>query len=83
MLPVISSEALQDPVEVIVAQVAPRDPGLDRAVITKAAEEAAGGRAKRRRLAQVLLDKPGVLADGLSPAPARSPICSSARPAHR
>jgi hypothetical protein len=32
-------------------------------------EEAAGGRAKSRRLAQALLDSPRVLADGRSPAP--------------
>ncbi len=33
------------------------------------AVEAAGGRAKRRRLAQALLARPGVLTDGRSPAP--------------
>jgi hypothetical protein len=66
---VISAGALDDPVGVIVAQVAARDPGLDRAMITKVAQEVAGGRAERRRLAQALLDIPGVLADGRSPAP--------------
>lgn len=65
----ISPEVLADPVGVIVSLVAERGPALDRAVITKAVEEVAGGRAKRRRLAQALLDKPEVLADGRSPAP--------------
>ena len=66
---VISAEALADPIGVIVTQVAARDPSLDHAVITKVVEEVTGGRAKRRRLAQALLDNPGVLADGRSPAP--------------
>src|SRR5215472_7895627 len=66
---VISPEVLGNPIGVIVSLVAERDPALDRAVITKAVEEVAGGRAKRRRLAQALLDKPDVLADGRSPAP--------------
>src|SRR5215472_10967212 len=65
----ISPEVLADPIGVIVSLVAERGPALDRAVITKAVEEMAGGRAKRRRLAQALLDSPQVLADGRSPAP--------------
>jgi hypothetical protein len=66
---VTSPDALADPIEVIVSLVAERDSAVDRAVITKAAEDAAGGRAKRRRLAQALLDNPEVLAEGRSPAP--------------
>src|SRR5215472_13894701 len=65
----ISPEVLADPIGVIVSLVAERGPALDRAVITKAVEEVAGGRAKRRRLAQTLLDKPELLASGRSPAP--------------
>jgi uncharacterized protein YidB (DUF937 family) len=64
-----SPDALADPIGVIVGLVTGREPALDRAVIAKVAEDAAGGRAKRRRLAQALLDNPGVLADGRSPAP--------------
>jgi 3-hydroxyisobutyrate dehydrogenase-like beta-hydroxyacid dehydrogenase len=43
--------------------------GLDRAAITDVVSRVAGGRAKRRRLAQALLGRPVVLADGRSPAP--------------
>jgi len=66
---VTSPDALEDPVGVIVGVVAGREPALGRSVIARAAEDVAGGRAKRRRLAQALLDNPGVLADGRSPAP--------------
>jgi hypothetical protein len=66
---VISAEAVEDPIGVIVGLVAGCDPALDRAVIAEVTENVAGGRSKRRRLAQALLDDPGVLADGRSPAP--------------
>jgi hypothetical protein len=69
MATVISPDALADPTGVIVSLVAERDPAMDRAVITKAVEDVAGGPAKRRRLAQSLLDNPEVLAGGRSPAP--------------
>jgi len=69
MVPAISPEALEDPIGVITGLVAGRDPALDRAVIAKVAGAVAGGRSKRRRLAQAMLDNPGVLADGRSPAP--------------
>jgi hypothetical protein len=69
MAAVISPEALEDPIGVIAGLVARRDPAMDREVIMKVAESAAGGRAKRRQLAQALLDNPGVLADSRSPAP--------------
>lgn len=65
----ISTEATEDPVGVIVGLVAGCDPALDREVIAEVTENVAGGRSKRRRLAQALLDNPGVLADGRSPAP--------------
>jgi hypothetical protein len=65
----VSPQVLEDPVGVIASLVAERDPCLDRAVITKAVESTADGRAKRRRLAQALMDRPQVLADGRSPAP--------------
>ena len=69
MTAVTSREALEDPVGIIVDLVAGREPWLDRAVIAKVTQGVAGGRAKRRRLAQALLDNAGVLADGRSPAP--------------
>lgn len=64
-----SSPALADPIAVIVGLVADRDPMVDRAKVTDVVTDLAGGRAKRRRLAHALLDKPAVLADGRSPAP--------------
>lgn len=42
---------------------------MERAAIHDAVVGVAGGRAKRRRLAQALLERPAVLADGRSPAP--------------
>jgi hypothetical protein len=66
---VVSTEAVEDPIGVIVGLVADCDPALDRVVIAEVTGNVAGGRAKRRRLAQALLDNPGVLADGRSPAP--------------
>lgn len=65
----VSPEAVEDPVGVVVGLVAGRDPALDRAVIAEVTESVAGGRSKRRRVAQALLDNPGVLSDGRSPAP--------------
>ena len=62
-------EVLADPIGVVVNTIAERKPGLDRPTITRVVEEIAGGRVKRRRLAQALLDRPQVLGDGRSPAP--------------
>ena len=62
-------EVLADPIGVVVDLIAERKPGLDRSTITCVVEEIAGGRVKRRRLAQALLDRPRVLDDGRSPAP--------------
>lgn len=42
---------------------------MEGAAIAELVEGVAGGRAKRRRLAQFLLERPAVLADGRSPAP--------------
>ena len=66
---VMVPEVLADPIGVVVDMVAGAEPALDRAVIEQAATEVAGGRAKRRRLAQALLERPAVLTDGRSPAP--------------
>ncbi|GAC1580062.1 MAG: hypothetical protein NVS3B18_13720 [Candidatus Dormibacteria bacterium] len=62
-------DVLTDPVGVIVDLVADLEPGLDRASITEVVTCVAGGRAKRRRLAQALLSRPAILTDGRSPAP--------------
>src|SRR5437879_595862 len=65
----IAAGVLADPIGVVVDFVAASEPALDRAVVTEVVTRVAGGRAKRRRLAQALLDRPAVLADGRSPAP--------------
>jgi hypothetical protein len=62
-------DALADPVGVVVDLVAAVEPTVDAAVIQSVVARVAGGRAKRRRLARALLDKPTLLVDGRSPAP--------------
>jgi hypothetical protein len=57
-----------DPIGVIVDLIAAIESAMDRTAIEEAAIAVAGGRAKRRRLAQALVDNPGVLAHGRSPA---------------
>ncbi|MFD9664865.1 hypothetical protein ACFWAY_25115 [Rhodococcus sp. NPDC059968] len=65
-----AAEVLADPIRVIVESVLARDPTLGHGVVVEIAERIAGSRrAKRRRLAQALLDNPALLADGRSPAP--------------
>ena len=71
----LAPEVLADPIGVVVDLIAERKSGLDRSTITRVVEEIAGGRVKRRRLAQALIDRPRVLDDGRSPAPARSGSC--------
>ncbi len=66
---VLAPEVLADPIGMIVALVADHDPGADRSSIAAAVESVAGGRAKQRRLARALLERPAVLVDGRSPAP--------------
>lgn len=58
-----------DPVGVLVDLVATIESAMDRVAIETVVVAVAGGRAKRRRLAQALLDNPGVLVTGRSPAP--------------
>jgi hypothetical protein len=65
----LAPEVLSDPIGVIVNLVAERDPDVDLGAVAEVVAAVAGGRAKQRRLAQALLDAPGVLADGRSPAP--------------
>jgi hypothetical protein len=69
VLGVLAPEVLADPIRVVVDLVLEREQGLDRATVTGVVQGVAGGRAKRRSLAQSLLDRPRVLDDGRSPAP--------------
>jgi hypothetical protein len=69
MLTVLAPEVLDDPIGVLVEQIAACEPGLDSGLARRVVEQVAGGRAKRRRLAQAVTDRPGVLTDGRSPAP--------------
>ncbi|OLM09175.1 MULTISPECIES: hypothetical protein [unclassified Pseudonocardia] len=62
-------EVLADPLGMVVDLVAAREPALGRAVITDVVGAVAGGRAKQRRLARALADRPEVLVEGRSPAP--------------
>ncbi len=65
----LAPEVLADPTGVIVDLVVQYDPMVDRVAVTDVVNAIAGGRAKRRRLAQALLDRPTMLGDGRSPAP--------------
>ena len=65
----VSPRVLADPLAVLVDLIGLADPGLDRKVIGEVAQRVAAGRAKRRSLAQALLDSPSLLIDGRSPAP--------------
>jgi hypothetical protein len=65
----MTPEVLADPIGVVVGLVATLEPQLGRVVIEGAVTSVAGGRAKRRKLAQSLQQRPSVLTDGRSPAP--------------
>ena len=60
---------LDDPLGVVADLVAGLELSLDRASIEDVVAGVAGGRAKRRRLARALLQRPAILTDGRSPAP--------------
>ena len=64
-----SPEVLGDPGAVVVAAVCEVDPAADRHLVAEAVAAVAPGRSTSRRLAQALLDRPSILADGRSPAP--------------
>jgi hypothetical protein len=68
-VPPQAPDVLSDPVGVVVGLLCAAEPGLDRQVAGELVGHVAAGRAKRRRLAQALLDKPSLLTDGRSPAP--------------
>lgn len=65
----LDEEATADPVGVIVRLVAEADPAMGLADIRSAVTLVAGGRAKRRRLAQALLEAPALLTAGGPPVP--------------
>ena len=62
-------EVLADPIGVTVNLVTSIEIGMDHRVVETAVTRVAGGRAKRRKLAQALTGRPTVLTDGRSPAP--------------
>ncbi len=62
-------DVLTDPLGVVVDLIAGIEVALDRASIQDVVASVAGGRAKRRRLAQALTARPAILTDGRSPAP--------------
>jgi hypothetical protein len=64
-----------DPVGVVVGLITDLEPGLDLATVAGIVEAVAGGRAKRRRLAQAVGARPEVLADGRSRRLGWSGIC--------
>ena len=64
-----ASEVIADPIGVIVELIAAVEPDLEQARLKMAVASLAGGRAKQRRIAQALLERPAVLTDGRSPAP--------------
>jgi hypothetical protein len=63
------SDVLADPIGVTVDLVTSIEAGMDHRVVEAVVTRVAGGRAKRRKLAQALTQRPAVLADGRSPAP--------------
>jgi hypothetical protein len=60
---------LADPVGTVVSLITGVDPVLGREAAERAVTGVARGRAVRRRLAAALAERPGILADGRSPAP--------------
>jgi hypothetical protein len=65
----LSPEVLADPLGVVVDLVMGTDPALERPAVEEIVQSVAPGRATRRRLAQALIERPSLLADGRSPAP--------------
>lgn len=61
--------AITDPIGLIVDLIAAVEPTLEREQIRPVVTTVTGGRAKARRLASALVERPEVLADGRSPAP--------------
>jgi hypothetical protein len=68
-IPGCSGRIASDPIGLITDLVAAAERQLTREQIQAVAADVAGGRAKSRRLASALAERPAVLADGRSPAP--------------
>jgi len=62
-------EIVTDPIGVIVDLITGIDPGLDRLETEAVVAVVAGGRARRRKLAQALAQRPAILTGGRPPAP--------------
>ncbi len=69
-MPPVPPDSLADPLGVVVGLVQALDPAVAPEVVEEVVKALAARRATRRRLAQALLERPGVLVDGASPAPA-------------
>ena len=67
--PARPDRAVSDPIGLIVELVAAVEPTLAGEQVRGVVTGVAGGRAKARRLASALAERPGVLLDGRSPAP--------------
>jgi len=65
----LQERAVSDPAGLITDLVAAAEPTLAAGLVREVVTAVAGGRAKSRRLALALASRPGVLADGRSPAP--------------
>jgi hypothetical protein len=63
------SGVISDPIGVIIGLITGIEAGLERSQVEALVAGAVGGRAKRRKLAQALAERPEVLTDGRSPAP--------------
>lgn len=64
-----AARAVTDPLGVVIELIGQVEPGLQTEVIGEVVTAVAPGRNVRRRLAQALTERPGLLADGRSPAP--------------
>ena len=62
-------QVISDPVGVIAGLITGIEAGLDPSQVEALVAGVAGGRAKRRKLAQALAGRPEILTDGRSPAP--------------
>lgn len=62
-------QAISDPIGVTVDLITGIEAGLGHDLVEATVVRVAGGRAKRRQLAQALLERPAILIDGRSPAP--------------
>lgn len=65
----VGPEVPADPLDVVAELVGRVEPTMERAAIHDVVERVGGGRAKQRRLARFLVERPAVLTDGRSPAP--------------